>query len=127
MKPDILLSIRPKWSQLILSGEKTVELRRRVPTKAFRRVYFYETRPTCKVVCMAEATIISAPLEEFWEQNGFDSRVTKEEYLGYFEGCSSAHGLALWNVRRVRPFMLAGHAPQGWIYGRFDPAPKAFE
>ena len=50
---NILLSIHPKWAELIYSGQKTVEWRKNMPiqltveavTKGTVRVYMYETAP----------------------------------------------------------------------------------
>ena len=46
---DYILSIRPKWVQMIFSGKKTAEIRKSAPralvsTKAPLRVWVYETK-----------------------------------------------------------------------------------
>jgi predicted transcriptional regulator len=44
MSKDVLLSIKPQWVRLILSGEKTLELRRGRPTQDTPfKVYIYES------------------------------------------------------------------------------------
>ena len=45
MSKDVVLSIKPEWVKLILSGEKTLELRRSRPRQDTPfTVYIYETR-----------------------------------------------------------------------------------
>lgn len=47
MSDEIMISIRPKWCELIKSGQKTAEIRKTRPAdaenKAFYRVYIYQT------------------------------------------------------------------------------------
>ena len=45
IQKSVLLSVRPKWAELILKGEKTLELRRTFPDFVHLpfRVYLYET------------------------------------------------------------------------------------
>ena len=46
---NIVLSIHPKWAELIYQGKKTLELRKTIPLKNVERVYLYETAPVCAV------------------------------------------------------------------------------
>lgn len=47
---DIILSIKPKYAYLILSGEKTIEVRKVFPKKEIERIYLYSSSPVQKVV-----------------------------------------------------------------------------
>lgn len=56
LQQSVLLSIRPKWARLILSGEKTVEVRKNFPamvTLPFR-VFLYETMAETETPWMDE-------------------------------------------------------------------------
>lgn len=47
---NIILSIKPKWAELIYSGKKTIEWRKSFPTREnIECVYLYETAPVKKV------------------------------------------------------------------------------
>lgn len=47
---NIILSIKPKWAELIYSGKKTIEWRKSYPTRDnIELVYLYETAPVKKV------------------------------------------------------------------------------
>ena len=50
----VLMSIKPKWADLIKSKKKTIELRTRASFKLNNaRVYFYESKPVKKVTFSA--------------------------------------------------------------------------
>lgn len=49
MKKGIFISIKPKYTKLILSGEKNYEFRSFIPKKKFELLYVYETTPTCEL------------------------------------------------------------------------------
>jgi predicted transcriptional regulator len=47
---NIILSIKPKWAELIYSGKKTIEWRKSFPKREnIECVYLYETAPVKKV------------------------------------------------------------------------------
>jgi predicted transcriptional regulator len=56
MQKAVLMSIRPKWASLILSGEKTVEVRKSFPPMVYLpfRVYLYETMAPAEIPWMDE-------------------------------------------------------------------------
>lgn len=41
---SILMSIKPKWCELIASGKKTIEIRRTAPKEVPFKVYIYQTK-----------------------------------------------------------------------------------
>jgi len=47
---NILLSIKPIYSERIFTGKKMVEFRKQIPKNSFKYVYVYETSPTRKIV-----------------------------------------------------------------------------
>ncbi|MBR7064037.1 MAG: hypothetical protein IKI31_02660 [Treponema sp.] len=47
---NIILSIKPKWAELIYSGKKTIEWRKCVPRfRNIEKVFLYETAPVKKI------------------------------------------------------------------------------
>lgn len=63
---DILMSIKPEYSQAILRGDKTVEFRRVFSDAAAAtgRVIIYESAPTMKIVGCFEIEKIDQPLRD---------------------------------------------------------------
>ena len=115
----IILSLKPRFANAILGGDKTVELRRtapriRVPTRAL----IYATTPvqallgTCIVM-----TVTSDALATLWQAYGSSTGLVHRESLHYFEGVDAGAALTLANSRRFRePIALVDlrSRPQGF-------------
>ncbi len=51
MNDIIFLPVKPKWAELIMSGAKTLELRKRLPTRGWgNRCVIYSSSPRCEIV-----------------------------------------------------------------------------
>ena len=100
---DILISIKPKYVEAILRGEKTVELRRRclrVPEGT--RVWVYSTLPDAKVRAVARIEQLdeSSP-ENVWHANESKMFLTKTEYDEYIRGCLTVCVIHLADVQQL--------------------------
>lgn len=107
---DIILALKPKWAELIYSGEKTVEVRRRIP-------YCYRT---------SEGTALRAVIYESGQRaitgcflsDGYrvidpshpdlsETCLTSEEYGAYAAG-NQTYGIIIDGVHRFKkPMTLA--------------------
>ncbi len=96
----LFLSIRPRFTEAIMAGEKTVELRRsRMQATPGSQVLLYSSSPVKAVVATAVLERIdSRGPEELWSRSGAVSAVTKAEFDKYFAGAERAYGLHLHNV-----------------------------
>ena len=95
-KRDVLVSIHPKHASKILSGEKTVELRRRFPEVGMRGtlVMIYSTSPEKAVVGFACIKhVLKLPITRIWHEYGDAACVSKAEFYAYFSGLR--HGVAI--------------------------------
>lgn len=102
---EAVISIRPNFAEAILSGEKTVELRRRVPPIGVgTRLWIYATKPIGAVVgsAVVESIIRGSP-SEVWKKCGGRTGVDRETFDVYFDEAELAIGLVLAEVRRGRP------------------------
>lgn len=63
---SVLISTRPKWCELIASGEKTIEARKTAPKEVPFKGYIYPTRPKKYYKCGA----VSTSDELLWLSNG---------------------------------------------------------
>ncbi len=100
---NAIISIRPVFAAKILSGEKTVELRRRIPQlDKNTRLWIYATRPTAAVIgsVVLTKTITMTP-EKLWEDCGKKAAVTRKEYDAYFVNSTRAIGMFLTEIHRV--------------------------
>src|SRR4051812_25136463 len=130
MPPDdsaLLLSLRPRYADLLLEGSKTVELRRVKPAASEgSTVLLYASSPTMTLVGRAEvAKIHVASLNEIWREHGDRTGITRKEYDCYFAGIDRAVAIELKQIRRLerpRPLddlrrRLAGfRPPQSYRY-----------
>lgn len=100
--PGVLISIKPRYLDAILSGRKTVELRKRstrIPTGT--RLLLYASSPRCAVV--GEARVGSREelsIEDLWVKHGVAAAVTREELDAYYAGAEQGVVLGLLDVRR---------------------------
>ena len=102
---EAIISIRPRFAEAILSGEKTVELRRRIPPIGTgTRLWIYATKPIGAVVGSAVVKkIVRGVPEDVWKKCGSQTSVDRVDFDAYFDGAEEAIGLLLVEVRRGRP------------------------
>ena len=105
----MVLSLRPRFADAILSGVKTVELRRtepkiRVPTLAL----IYASTPVRALLGTCVVTSVeSGRLSALWQVHGAGSGLDHGEFMGYFEGVQAGSALSLASPRRFsRPIPL---------------------
>ena len=115
----MVLSLKPRFAKAILSGAKTVELRRVepkivVPTRAL----VYATTPTRALLgtCVVTA-VITESLSALWNTYGSQTGLDHSEFLGYFNGTSTGTALTLCHAKQFdKPISLATlrSAPKGF-------------
>lgn len=130
-KRDVVLSVRPLYSDKIFEGKKTVELRRRFPVSAQRGTvaYIYSTSPVRAMVGSAEIESVNKlPVDEIWDKFGARAQIAKPDFDRYFEGLADGFALAISNARTFsRPINLAElrdrfgfEPPQSFLYATPD-------
>ena len=98
-----LFSIRPRYVEDILSGSKTVELRRRQPKLSKGDLcLLYASSPVCAVegFCRVEGILADTP-ERLWPLVRHSSGVTRTEFLDYFRGATEAVAISLTQVQSL--------------------------
>ncbi|MEP9377487.1 ASCH domain-containing protein [Aquabacter sp. CN5-332] len=105
---EAIISIRPNFAEAIIAGEKTVELRRRIPPiEIGTRLWIYATKPVGAVIGSAVVKDIFRGLpEDIWDKGGNLSRVDRADFDIYFAGAVEAIGLLLWQARRGHPVSI---------------------
>lgn len=114
---SLLLSLRPRFAEAILSGAKTVELRRR-PVKASPGtvVVLYASAPTMAVVGTAVLVdVVALSPHTAWRRYRHTLSLSWSEFTEYLAGAERAHLLRLDDVKEVdQPLTLQtlrGSAP----------------
>ena len=111
LDPDrmVVLSLKPRFAEAILAGDKTVELRRTVPKIVVpTRALLYATTPVRALLgtCVI-ASVESADLAVLWREYGSRTALLYEEFQQYFEGVRMGTALSLTQPRPLdRPIPL---------------------
>lgn len=108
MSGEAIISIKPRFAEAILSGLKTVELRRRIPTMHPKtRLWIYATRPVGAVVGSATLDrVVKGDPDRIWMDYGSHAGVSHDHFLEYYEGANEAVCLFLTEVARRSPVSI---------------------
>ena len=92
-----LISIRPRFADMIFGGSKTVELRRVCPKVcAGDLALVYVSSPAMELRGSFEVgKIITASPSALWKRIGSKSGVTRAEFFAYFRGKKHAHAIVI--------------------------------
>ncbi len=120
----VLMSIKPKYANLIWEEKKTVEFRRNLPysAKIWDSVLIYETKPVGMITGYVDVIVNWASPNIIWGAFGNKGGIDRTEYDRYVEGCKTVFVLEIYNPPRkfANPIPLnwcgVGRAPQSWQY-----------
>jgi predicted transcriptional regulator len=99
----VLLSVKPRYSELIVAGSKRVEFRRVWAAEPVRWVAVYSSSPAQVIVGIVEVeSVVVATPTALWQLNGtLGGGLTRDELRSYFAG--RRQGFALLLGRRFVP------------------------
>jgi predicted transcriptional regulator len=100
----LLVSIRPCFASLLLSGDKTVELRRTPPSvEQGTLVLMYASSPARELVGVGHVERVDiGPQDEIWREHGHATGLTRDEFDRYFAGAGRAVAITVSNVRHLK-------------------------
>ena len=116
----LLLSLHPRHAQNILSGKKTIELRKQDP-REHSRILIYETLPVAAIVGYCESLKILCLFTSEWVKSKDELCLTSAEIKKYL-GDRMGYGIKLRNPQRISPIPLSKMRearilpPQGYRY-----------
>lgn len=95
-----LISIRPRFAEMIFAGSKQVELRRVCPSASSGDLALvYVSSPAMELRGSFEVgSILTASPSALWKKIGEKSGITRAEFLAYFKGKKQAHALIIKRV-----------------------------
>lgn len=119
--PAAVFALRSKWADLILSGAKTVEIRRSRMNRMIGRMLIYRTGTGLIVGEVRVKGMHAAPPETIWREYGAAACLTEKEFDEYAKGADMLYAYRLENpIRYGKPKTLSDiglkRAPQSWCY-----------
>lgn len=113
MKQDnsqiLLISVKPKFAVKIMSGEKTVELRKSAPIniKKGNVILLYVTSPVKELwgFCQIECIIKDNPTD-LWKKVKKTAGISEKEFFEYFKNYENGYGLVMKNIQNIEPIEL---------------------
>ena len=99
-----ILSLKPQYVELILSGKKTVELRNRVVRmEPGTVIWIYATRPVGGIVALAELdSVVHDTPAEIWVRYGREICIDRAQFDSYINNRESVSALILSSVRKLK-------------------------
>jgi predicted transcriptional regulator len=101
MDTDMLMSIKPEWSESIFQGKKRVEIRRSFSTRwVDRRVSLYATTPVKGLVGEARIEdIVRGSPQEIWSSFSQEIGCTWSQFSQYTQGASQVFAVVLADAK----------------------------
>ena len=102
-----ILSLKPQYVDLILSGKKTVELRNRVVRmEPGTVIWIYATRPLGGIVALAELdSVVHDTPAEIWFRYEKEMCIDRAHFDSYIDNRESVSALILSSVRELKQSM----------------------
>jgi predicted transcriptional regulator len=101
----ILISVQAKYVHKMLTGEKTVELRRRrLHIHPGTRVWIYTTAPSSviEISAVIDLIVIASP-EHIWRKYKASTGVCRKEFNEYFGASETGCALILKEIKKLKP------------------------
>ncbi len=125
---NVILSIRPNFCNMIFSGQKKYEYRKRVFTRSdVDKVYIYATKPICRIVgYFTVDEVIEDKKSNMWEKTHKDGGISKEYFDNYFKNSNTAYAIKIGEVVKLdypiapKKVIKDFHAPQNFMYVDID-------
>lgn len=100
---NVLLSIKPKYANAILAGEKLVEFRKLTFKKEIERVYIYSSAPEQRITgYFTIREIISDTPEELWRKFSKVGSISEEDFFEYFADKEIGYSIRIKTVNKFR-------------------------
>jgi type I restriction enzyme S subunit len=125
---NVLLSVKPKYAEKILEGEKKYEFRRAIFKKQnIEKVYIYSSSPVSKIVAAFEIEkILKDSPEKIWKRCQKYAGISKKDFFDYFKNSDMAFAIEIGYVdsfkEQIDPFKIIENfkPPQSFYYLPFS-------
>lgn len=118
----ILISIKPQFADLILSGEKKFEFRRNLPQRKVDSLVIYASAPISRIIGEVKVTdVLSYAPSTLWKRTRQNAGISKSFFDQYFRGKEVANAYVLGKTKKFKKSKSlleynVKAAPQSYIY-----------
>lgn len=121
---NVLLSVRPKYIDSILSGRKKFEFRKQKFKRApINFIFIYVSAPVKKIVGYFELKeIIEDQPKNLWKKLSSDSGLNEEEFSNYFQNKEIGYAIKITDFKKFKKpetpnnIVKNFHPPQSFCY-----------
>lgn len=101
---NVILSLKPKYSEAILVGKKRYEFRRRIfKRKDIEKVFIYTGDGIRGIVGFFEIEdLLSGTPDVIWSICGRYGAISRKEFFNYFEGADRAYAIKIGKTTRFQ-------------------------
>ena len=98
---NVLLSVKPKYAEEIISGRKKYEFRKSIfKREDIKKMYIYSSSPVKKIIAIVDIVgIVSDSPQELWEQCHEDAGISEREFFDYFRNSNTGYAIKISNVQ----------------------------
>ena len=99
---NVLLSIKPKYVEAIMSGKKQYEFRKVIfKEKNIEKVYIYSSSPVKQIVgAFTIAEIIEDNPKDLWARCNGESGIPHDEFFNYFNGNARGYAIKINEIEK---------------------------
>ena len=98
---NVLLSIKPKYANAIINGEKKVEFRKLPFKLEVSKVYIYSSAPEQKIIgYFTFDDIVSDTPKKLWKIFKNDGVIEEEDFFNYFSNKDIGYSIKIKSVKK---------------------------
>lgn len=120
---NVLISIKPKYVNEIIKGNKKVEYRKRIFKKDVNKVYIYSSSPEKKIIGYFKYNgyLVGTP-KDIWDKTNSIGGIDKKEYFEYFKNKNEAYAVKIDEIVIFKEAIVPQDifdkftAPQSYMY-----------
>lgn len=121
---NVLLSVKPKYAEKIVSGRKKYEFRKSIfKREDIEKIYIYSSSPVKKIIAIVDIDcILSNSPHKLWEQCYKDAGISEHEFFSYFKNSKTGYAIKISNIQKfsipIDPYYLDEDfkPPQSFYY-----------
>lgn len=119
----VLMSIKPKYADMIADGIKKIEFRKRIFADSVETVYVYSSSPVKQILGYFKITkIVKGTPEQLWNHFSDMGCMSSEDYISYYRNHKIGYGIMIkefikfTNVISPKSYNPLFRAPQSFCY-----------